>query len=65
MKKLLLLIATLFAIVLTGCMSTNNQVAYRSEITEQSVLIDAGNLLIPGTLFISISNLIIGAHTSC
>ncbi len=56
MKKLLLLIATLFAIVLTGCMSTNNQVAYRSEITEQSVLIDAGNLLIPGTLTLPVGD---------
>ncbi len=56
MKKILLLVATLVAIVLTGCMSTNDQVAYRNEVTEQSVLIDAGNLLIPGTLTLPVGN---------
>lgn len=50
MKKKWLILTSVVVILLSSCMSTEANIIPRQEITEQSILIDAGNLMIPGIL---------------
>lgn len=50
MKKYFLVSISVIVLLLCGCATTDETVEMREEITEQSILIDAGNLMIPATL---------------
>ncbi|MCY1151773.1 MAG: alpha/beta fold hydrolase [Sphaerochaetaceae bacterium] len=50
MKKTIFIILSVFTLMFTSCMTSEDQVSFRSEITEQSILIDGGNVMIPAIL---------------
>lgn len=50
MKKTVFIILSVFTLMITSCVSSEDQVSFRSEITEEKVLIDGGNIIIPAIL---------------
>ncbi len=50
MKKTVLILSCVATIFLMSCASTDEQIAFRSETTEQAILIDAGEFMIPAIL---------------
>ncbi len=50
MKKYFLLSISVIVLLLSSCASTHETIEMRNQITEQTVFIDAGNLIIPATL---------------